>query len=115
MLRRELRAVRADRDRLAGEVDRLQTQKAALQAKLDEARRAGKRQAAPFSRQRRTPSAERKRAGRKAGAEHGRHGHRRAPEVPDEELVAPLPEACPRCGCGELSVEDWSEQFQDEL
>ena len=26
-----------------------------------------------------------------------------------------LPEACPHCGCDTLNVDDWSEQFQDEL
>lgn len=107
--------MRAERDRLAAEVDKLRTDKAALQAKLEEARRAAKRQAAPFSKGWRTPNAERKRAGRKAGADHGRHGHRGRPETWDEDVVAPLPEACPHCGCAELSVEDWSEQFQDEL
>lgn len=107
--------MRAERDLLAAEVDKLRTDKAALQAKLEEARRAAKRQAAPFSKGRRTPNAERKRAGRKAGADHGRHGHRVRPETWDEDVVAPLPEACPHCGCAELSVEDWSEQFQDEL
>lgn len=107
--------MRADRDRLAAEVDKLGTDKAALQARLEEARRAAKRQAAPFSKGRRTPNAERKRAGRKAGAEHGRHGHRARPETWDEDIEAPLPEACPHCGCAELDVKDWSEQFQDEL
>ncbi|HET7487120.1 MAG TPA: IS66 family transposase, partial [Acidimicrobiales bacterium] len=74
-----------------------------------------KHQAAPFSKGRRTPDAERKRAGRRSGAEHGRHGHRRPPEDCDEDLVAPLPELCPHCGCAELELRDWAEQFQDEL
>lgn len=114
-LGRKLREVRSERDRLAGEVEVLRTEKAALSAKLEEARRAAKRQAAPFSKGRPTPSAERKRPGRKAGAEHGRHAHRARPEVCDEEVAAPLPESCPHCGCTEVGVEDWSEQFQEEL
>lgn len=39
-LRRSLRLVSADRDRLAAEVDELKTEKAALQAKLEEGRQA---------------------------------------------------------------------------
>lgn len=114
-LRQSLRVVSADRDRLAAEVDKLKTEKAALQAKLEEARREAKRQAAPFSKGRRTPPAERKRSGRRSGAEHGRHGHRRPPEACDEDLVAPLPKTCPHCGCAEVSLQEWFEQYQDEL
>lgn len=114
-LAKELRDALADRDRLAAEVDKLKTEKAVLKTTLDEARRANKRQAAPFSRDKRTPEAERKRPGRKPGADHGRHGHRSPPETPDEEVSVPLPDACPHCGCDSLVVEDWVQQFQDEL
>lgn len=114
-LRRDLREARADRDRLAAEVDRLRTEKAALQAKLEQARREAKRQAAPFSKGQRTAASERKRPGRRPGAEHGRHGHRLAPEAWDEDVVAPLPESCPHCGCAEVGLSDWVEQFQHEL
>ncbi len=100
---------------MVGEVERLKTDKAALRAKLEEARRANKRQAAPFSRDKRKPDCERKRPGRKPGADHGRHGHRTPPESPDEEITVPLPDACPHCGCDSLVVEDWVSQFQDEL
>jgi transposase len=99
----------------AREIDKLKTENAALRAKLEEARRAGKRQAAPFSKEKRRPASERKRSGRRSGVEHGRHGHREAPTVVDEEHTASLPDACPHCGCEELAAEDWSEQFQDEL
>lgn len=97
------------------EIERLKTENAALRAKLEEARRVGKRQAAPFSKENRRPASERRRPGRRSGSDHGRHGHRHAPETPDEELLASLPDACPHCGCKELAAEDWSEQFQDEL
>lgn len=107
--------MRAERDRLAREVDKLKTEKAALRVKLDEARRCGRRQAAPFSKNTRVPPAERKRPGRKSGAAHGRHGRREPPACPDEELVAALPDACPHCGCGDLDTSDWVEQHQDEL
>ena len=54
-----------------------------LEAALEEARRGGKRQAAPFSKG--NPEASPKQVGR----EHGRHGRRRAPvRPPDRELDA---------------------------
>ena len=104
----------AERDRLADEVDKLKTENSSLRAKLEEARRANKRQAAPFSRDRRKPDAQRKRPGRKPGADHGRHGHREPPRRPDEECDAPLPAGCPHCG-SDLVTDRWSYQHQDEL
>ncbi|MGH3574862.1 MAG: IS66 family transposase [Pseudonocardiaceae bacterium] len=105
-------------ERLAGLVDRLEREMAALRADLAKAtsviaerdaritelekalegsRRSGKRQAAPFSKG--DPKPEPKTAGRKAGEGHGRHGHRMAPVgPPDRELHAPLPDRCPDCG-----------------
>lgn len=81
-----------------------------LTRSLEEVRRAGKRQAAPFSKG--DPKAEPKRPGRKSGDEHGRHGHRRAPErEPDRTLEASLPQCCPDCG-GQIDHERDAEQFQ---
>ena len=78
---------------------------------LEEARRASKRQAAPFSRG--EPKSAPRRPGRRSGEEHGRHGHREPPGEVDEELDAPL---APRCECGGEIVEDRIEyQYQDEL
>jgi transposase len=85
---------------------------AELEAALGEARRSGKRQAAPFSKG--EPSAEPKQPGRKSGKKHGKHGHRRVPTRIDRELDAVLPEACPECGGGIGHVGD-AEQFQVEL
>lgn len=107
--------VSAERDRLAALVERLRADKTALTVKFEEARRAGKRQAAPFSRGRRVPETERKRPGRQAGAEHGRHGHRQAPERVDEHIEVPLPPCCPHCGSAELHADGEGEQFQDEI
>ena len=68
-----------------------------LTRSLEEVRRAGKRQAAPFSKG--NPKEAPKRSGRKSGEAHGRHGHRRVPErEPDRTLEAVLPECCPDCG-----------------
>lgn len=86
---------------------------AALEKLLEESRRAGKRQAAPFSKA--GPKGNPARPGRKSGKDHGRHGHRMAPTSWDHERGATLPGACPRCG-GEV-VEDTEPayQFQTEV
>lgn len=99
--------------RLLGENERLRGRVGKLEGQLEEARRAGKRQAAPFSRG--APSESSHRPGRRSGDEHGRHGHREPPSAGevDEHLDAPLG---PRCECGGEIVEDRIEyQFQDEL
>lgn len=81
-----------------------------LTRSLEEQRRAGKRQAAPFSKG--NPKPEPKRAGRKSGEAHGRHGHRRVPErEPDRTLEAELPGCCPDCG-GVVDHERDAVQFQ---
>lgn len=99
----ELSESLAARDARIGELEKL----------LDESRRSGKRQAAPFSKG--EPADEPKRPGRKAGKRHGRHGHRMAPvEAPDRELAAALPSCCPHCG-GEVVHVRNAEQFQSEF
>jgi transposase len=81
-----------------GQIADLQAQVTQLAAALEEARRAGKRQAAPFRKG--PPKAQPKTPGRKAGDAHGRHGHRPPPAAAqiDEVLEASLPDACPCCG-----------------
>ena len=79
-----------------------------LEKLLEESRRSGKRQAAPFSKG--DPAEEPKRPGRKKGDRHGRHGHRMAPVGPvDRELSAPLPACCADCG-GAIRFEREDEQ-----
>jgi transposase len=96
---------------LAGENDRLRARVAKLEGQLEEARRAGKRQAAPFSRG--EPKSQARRPGRRSGDEHGRHGHREPPGEVDEELDAPLG---PRCECGgEIEHHGTEFQYQEEL
>jgi transposase len=97
--------------RLSGENERLRARVAKLEGELEEARRAGKRQAAPFSRG--EPSRGPRRPGRRSGDEHGRHGHREVPGEVDEELDAPLADRC-ECG-GEIWQERIEYQYQDEL
>jgi transposase len=87
---------------------------AELTRKLDEALRAGKRQAAPFRKG--PPKPEPKTPGRKAGDEHGVHGHR--PPPPTDQVnechEANLPDACPHCQ-GKLVESEVAEQFQTEI
>jgi transposase len=85
---------------------------AELEKLLEESRRSGKRQSAPFSKGRR--SEDPAKPGRKSGEAHGRHGHREAPAGPvDRELEAGLPECCPDCG-GDVDLER-EHQFQVDL
>jgi len=76
--------------------------------------RAGKRQAAPFRKG--PPKPDPKPPGRKAGDDHGPHGHRPTPP-PDqisECVEAPLPDDCPH-GHGPLVETEFAQQFQTEI
>ena len=83
LTRRQARLI----DELRAEVERLRTE-------LEQSRRAGKRQAAPFSKG--LPKADPKRPGRKAGHPPS---HRPAPppERVDRTIEVPMPPDCPRC------------------
>jgi transposase len=115
----ELRGLRLALERMEATVAELRDVLAAREARiaeleklLEESRRSGKRQAAPFSKG--DPSDEPKRPGRKSGSEHGRHGHRMAPSRVDRELDAPLPGCCPDCG-GVIDHERDADQYQTDL
>lgn len=84
-----------------------------LSAALDEARRAGKRQAAPFRKN--EPKAKPKKPGRKSGDDHGLHARRSPPERIDETLEAPLPSACPHCGGTHIEATAVCQQYQTEI
>jgi transposase len=90
LTRRQARVIRGLEARLA----RLQAEADRLRAELGEARRAGKRQAAPFSKG--PPEDRPKRPGRTPGHPPA---HRAAPppERVDREIEVPLPEGCPGC------------------
>ncbi|AMV26206.1 Transposase IS66 family protein [Gemmata sp. SH-PL17] len=85
-----------------------------LTRKLDDAVRAGKRQAAPFRKG--PPKPDPKTPGRKSGDAHGKHGHR--PPPPPEQIAecheAHLPDACPHCR-GHLVETGTADQFQTEI
>ena len=107
--------LQADNARLQADNDKLRADLAAIRASLAKSERGGKRQAAPFSRNK--PKAERKKNGRKSGERHGQHGHRPvpAPEQIDETVEAKLPQACPQCGHDQFDEVETVEQFQEEL
>ena len=81
---------------------------------LDEQRRAGKRQAAPFSKGQTKDKP--KKPGRKPGDKHGKHGHRPPPTANqiDETYEAPLPKVCSNCG-GVVDETDVQQQYQVEF
>ena len=91
--------------------DRWKRRSEDLKKQLDEARRAGKRQAAPFAKERPQGSGK---PGRRSGAQYGRQGSRRCPPRVDETHRAPAPTACPDCG-GAVEVTRVDSQHQEEL
>jgi len=124
--RREWEQLRRDNERVKRENDRLREENAKLERErdrlrreierlthaLDAARRAGKRQAAPFSKGAPTPQP--KPSGRRAGRHHGRHGHRRPPTHIDETIDVAMPARCPGCG-GAVTETRVADQIQEEL
>lgn len=97
---------------------RLRDENRTLRKRLDEiellverTRRAGKRQAAPFSKG--TVKAEPKPPGRKPGPDYGKAGHRQAPDHVEESFRVELPPTCECGGC--LTLERTAVQFQEEL
>jgi transposase len=98
--------------RLEREIEQLKQENERLRRALEEALRAAKRQAAPFSR--RSPKANPQKPGRKAGACYGRKGHRAVPPTVDQTLEAELPPKCPHCG-GAITENDVFDQYQTEI
>jgi transposase len=98
--------------RLEREIELLKKENERLLQLLEEALRAAKRQAAPFSRHK--PKAQPQKPGRKAGKQYGRRYRRPLPDQVDEIVEVPLPAHCPRCGGGLEECETVS-QFQTEI
>ena len=95
-LREELERSEADRVRTERERARLERENAKLKDELEAARRAGARQAAPFSKG--APKRRPRRPGRKAGAAYGRRGRRPIPTMVHATHDVPVPAQCPTCG-----------------
>ena len=113
----ELLEIIAQKDRqiaqLEARVVHLESRVAQLEQLLEKATRAGKRQAAPFSKG--SPKENPKKPGRKSGDDYGPKAHRPLPEQkPDEVIDVPLPKRCPDCG-GEVQEEHTDQQFQVEI
>ena len=104
-LRRELQALR---ERVAA----LERENAALRKALEEARRSGKRQAAPFSRGTRKDNP--KKPGRKAGSAYGSQARREPPKSADEKVTVDCPLICPHCGGG-VRLEGKASQYQTDI
>ncbi len=91
----------------------LEARIAALEQALSAATRAGRRQAAPFSKG--PPKAEPKKPGRKPGDAYGANrSFRPAPPHVDEVHDAPLPACCPGCG-GAVVPTHTAHQYQVEI
>jgi hypothetical protein len=97
--------VEAERDRWRRRAERLEAQNAELKGALEEARRAAKRQAAPFARRKRKEHP--KSPGRAAG---NPAANRPVPEQIDEDVFVPLA-ACPVCRGGVTHVRDLDPQI----
>jgi transposase len=98
--------------RLGREIETLKKENERLRGLLEEALRAAKRQAAPFSR--REPKAYPQKPGRKAGDKYGRRCRRPIPQKIDEVVDVPLPVQCPHCGGG-VEERDIVSQYQTEI
>src|SRR6516164_9474674 len=103
-LQQRWREARQDRERLRQENEKLKQQ-------LEEAQRANKRQAAPFSRG--TRKANPQTPGRKSGAAYGQRHSKAIPLKVDEVIAVPPPAQC-ECG-GALQVERIESQYQQEI
>ena len=86
---------------------------AELRGIIEGLRRAGKRQAGPFSKG--PPQAQPKRPGRKPGDDYGAQFSRLPPAQIDETHQAELPAACPHCGDTHVMETHTTEQFQTEV
>ena len=102
---REIDGLKRENEGLKRENDHLKQQLAAE-------RRAGRRQAAPFAKDR--PQGRGGRPGRRVGADYGRHGCRPRPAQVDQTHSAPVPAACPDCG-GAVARSHVASQYQEEL
>jgi transposase len=111
-VRQELERSERERARIEQERARLERENTRLKDELEAARRAGARQAAPFSKG--PPKRRPRRPGRKAGRRYGRRGQRRLPPVVHERHDVPLPATCPTCG-DRVHETHVAAQYQEDL
>ena len=100
-----------EQEQLRQERERLRQENEKLKQQLEEAQRANKRQAAPFSRGTRKPNPQT--PGRKSGSAYGQRHSKAIPSKVDEVIPVPPP---PHCECGgPLEVERIESQYQQEI
>jgi len=109
---RERDHAQREKVRLEQENQRLREEIDKLKKELEAAQRAGRRQAAPYSRGKRKKNP--RSPGRKPGAKYGQQHNRPIPDHVDEEITVAAPEKCPGCG-GPLTLERMEEQYQEEI
>lgn len=100
----------------AKRIAELEARLAALEALVEQLRRGGKRQAAPFSKG--TPKPDPKKPGRKSGDAYGTPPATRAmprPSPTDQVIDVPPPDACPHCGERSAVIESTDEQVQCDI
>ena len=110
-LRQEKEQLERKQERLERERERLREENDNLRRQLEEAQRANKRQAAPFSRGKRKEHP--KPPGRKSGAAYGQRYSKLPPQQVDEVISVPLPERC-SCG-GQVAFDRIDSQYQQEI
>jgi transposase len=92
----------------------LRAQVEQLSLLVEQIRREGKRQAAPF--RKKDLKGDPKRPGRKKGGGDGSHSFRKPPSrAPDRVVRVDLPECCPGCGRGDVGVERTVSQLVEDL
>jgi len=111
-LKREKAEIERERDQLRDERDRLERERDRLRDELETARRAAKRQAAPFSKG--APTLTPRRPGRKPGRAYGPRAWRPVPAHIDAVVEVLPPAACPTCG-GAVGTERVDVQYQADL
>lgn len=100
-------------EHLQKENQKLRRDNRSLERKLEAALRAGKRQAAPFSKG--EPKDKPQRPGRRPGRAYGTRARRPIPDHVDEIIDVPLPPSCPHCKSTELEEEKIVDQYQTDI
>jgi transposase len=104
-LERKVESLERQLERALAEMERLRKQ-------LEEALRANKRSAAPFSKG--DPKSDPKPPGRKPGAAYGQRATRPVPSRVDEQIHVPLPPRCPHCQ-GPIIPKSTASQYQEDI